>query len=73
MVAPNKISDFDPGKLTIVGFCTDCHRDAPVPRIDEDMEIPMLIEKLSCSQCGSWNCSIRIIYTGAGGFEYARS
>jgi hypothetical protein len=73
MAAPNKLSDFDPLKFTIVGFCSDCHHDAPVPRINEDMEIPTLIDKLSCSQCGSGNCSIRIIYTGAGGFAYARS
>jgi hypothetical protein len=63
----------DLAKFTIVGFCSDCHHDAPVPRINEDVEIPTLIKKLLCSRCGSGDCSIRIIYTGAGGFEYARS
>jgi hypothetical protein len=70
MVAPNKLKDFDPTLFTIYGFCANCDYNAPVPRTDEEMEIPALIEKLSCSQCGSGKCSIRIIYTGAGGYAY---
>jgi hypothetical protein len=67
----NKVRDFDPLKFTIVGFCADCHRDAPVPRIDEYMEIPALFNKLSCSRCGSRDCSMRITFTGAGRFTYS--
>ena len=70
MTQPNKLKDFDPAKFTIVGFCADCDHNAPVKRKDENMEIPALIARLSCSICGSDDCSIRIIYTAAGGFAY---
>ena len=70
MLQTNRIKDFNPDKFTIVGFCADCDHSAPVKRTDEDMEIPTLIARLSCSQCGSKDCSIRIIYTAAGGFAY---
>lgn len=70
MITPNKLKDFDPDKFTIMGFCADCDYSAPVKRTDEDMEIPTLIARLSCSHCGSGNTSIRIIYTAAGGFAY---
>ena len=70
-ITPNKPRDFDPTKFTIVGFCANCDHSAPVKRKDEDMEIPTLIERLSCSVCGSNDCSIRIIYTAASGFAYA--
>ena len=67
---PIKLADFEPTKFTIFGFCADCDHSAPVIRANEDMEIPTLIERLSCSQCGSGNCSIRITCTAAGGFAY---
>ena len=66
----NRVCDFDPDRFRIVGFCPACGYRAPVPRVDENLEIPTLIARLSCSQCGSRGCSIRIIYTGAGGFDY---
>lgn len=71
LIQPNKVGDFDPNKFTIVGFCADCDYSAPV-KAGEDMEIPTLKARLSCSHCGSRNTSIRIIYTGAGGYEYRR-
>jgi hypothetical protein len=70
MASPNKLQDFDPAKFTIFGFCANCDHNAPIPRYDEEIEIPTLIERLSCSQCGSGDCSIRIVFTGAGGFSY---
>jgi len=30
----------------------------------------ILLRMLHCSACGSREASIRIVYTGAGGFEY---
>ena len=33
---------------------------------NEEMEIPVLIEKLACSQCGSGDCSIRNYVYGVG-------
>ena len=70
MASPNKLNDFNPTKFTIFGFCANCDHNAPIPRHNEEIEIPTLIERLSCGQCGSKDCSIRIVYTGAGEFAY---
>lgn len=34
MFASNTLSDFDPAKFTIVGFCADSNHNAPVKRTD---------------------------------------
>ena len=64
MLRANKISDFDPTQFTIFGFCDSCDHQAPVPT-DRDLEIPRLIRQLRCRECGSGDCSIRIVYTAA--------
>lgn len=63
---PSRLRGFDLTKFTVFGFCAECDHSAVVPRLDENMTIPALIERLSCSACGSGNCSSRICYTGAG-------
>ena len=53
----NRLSDFDPSKITIYGYCADCDHSALVPRLGESRTIPALIERLSCSACASSDTS----------------
>ena len=52
--------------------CDACGHQSPLDRakVPDGMTIPQLIQALRCSSCGSRETSIRIVYTGAGGFAY---
>jgi hypothetical protein len=39
----------------------------------EDIRMRKLHKRLRCSACSSHHVSIRIVYTGAGGFHYSTS
>lgn len=72
IAAGNSLDDFPAESFTIVAFCEACgHRSsldrAMVPDGKTVQELPRM---LRCHACGERDASIRIIYTGAGGFAY---
>ena len=70
----NLPQDFPAEQFAIVAFCAACGRstDLDRARIPARLTVQALPTRLRCSTCGSKDASIRIIYTGAGGFQYGR-
>ncbi len=69
---PTRVDDFDAAKFTIYAYCGACGHSAAVDpeKVGPDVEVRTLPARLRCTECGSRDCSIRIVYTGAGEFEY---
>jgi hypothetical protein len=73
MAAPdNTLSDFPAKAFTVFVWCDVCGHQGAVDRGNVPESIPMQTPqaKLVCSACGARQVSIRIAYTGAGGFSY---
>jgi len=70
--AGNTLADFPAETFTIFVYCDACDRSGALDRakVPTGMTIQHLIKALRCSRCGSREASIRIVYTGAGGFAY---
>ena len=68
----NTLDDFPDEAFTIFVYCDTCDHSGSLDRakIPTGMTIEELRKALRCSRCGSSETSIRIVYTGAGGFEY---
>lgn len=68
----NQLSDFPPDQFAIHLFCDACdHRgDLDRQKVPQGMTIQELRKHLRCSECGSRECSLRIIYSGAGGYRH---
>ena len=68
----SRVGDFDPAKYTIYAHCGACGHNAGLDpeKVGRDVEVRMLSSRLRCAECGSRECSIRIVFTGAGAFEY---
>jgi hypothetical protein len=68
----NLPQDFPADQFAIVAFCAACGRSAVLERarIPAGLTVQALPARLRCRACGSRDASIRIIYTGAGGFQY---
>ena len=64
--------DFPAGEFTIIAFCDACAHSGPLDRskVPERSSVPGLAKRLCCSACGAREASLRIVYTGAGGFHY---
>ena len=71
--ASNTLDDFPATTFAIVAFCERCGRRAALDRenLPPKVTIKALRRRLRCSGCGSRETSIRIVYTGAGGFRYS--
>jgi hypothetical protein len=67
----NRLSDFPASSFTIRLFCDSCGHPSDIDRtkVAETTTIPELTRRLRCTECGGRKCSIRIIYSGAGGFR----
>ena len=70
--ASNTVDDFPATAFAIVAFCERCVRRATLdrPKLPPKVTIESLRRRLRCTGCGSHETSIRIVYTGAGGFRY---
>jgi DNA-directed RNA polymerase subunit RPC12/RpoP len=70
--ASNTVDDFPATTFAIVAFCERCGRRAALDRenLPPKITIETLRRRLRCTGCGSRETSIRIVYTGAGGFRY---
>lgn len=68
----NTLDDFPAAAFTILVFCETCGHRSPLDRakVPDGRTVQELVRLLRCSACGSRAASIRIVYTGAGGFEY---
>jgi hypothetical protein len=69
----NRLADFPPDQFAIHLFCDSCGHQADLDRtkVPETLTIPALTRRLRCGACGGRDCSIRIIYAGAGGFAHS--
>lgn len=71
----NTLDDFPAETFTILAFCDACGHQAPLDRsrIPAGITVQTLRMRLRCSVCGSHATSLRILYTGAGGFRYGEA
>ena len=69
----NTPDDFPPEQFDLIAFCDACGHSAPIDRarIPPRLTIPELPARLRCTACGGRSCSIRIVYTGAGGYSHS--
>lgn len=67
----NSVADFPAPDFTIRLLCDDCGHQADLYRekVPADTLIAELTHRLRCTSCGSRECSIRIVFSGAGGFR----
>lgn len=74
MSAPtaNTLADFPPESFTLLAFCDRCGHNAPLDRtkIPPNLGVQQIAAHLRCTACGAGEGSIRIVYTGAGGFAH---
>ena len=76
MDAPdNRLDDFPAESFTILAFCDTCGHQAPLDRthVPAGVTVQALRMRPRCSACGSHATSLRIVYTGAGGFRYGEA
>ncbi len=68
----NTLDDFPVEVFTILVFCDACGHRNPLDRskVRNGRTVQELVRLLRCGACGARAASIRIVYTGAGGFEY---
>ena len=68
----NTLDNFPAAGFTILVFCETCGHRSPLDRskVPDGRTIQELVRLLRCGACGARAASIRIVYTGAGGFEY---
>jgi hypothetical protein len=71
----NTLDDFPAETFTILAFCDTCGYQAPLDRnrVPAGVTVQALRMRLRCSACGSRATSLRILYTGAGGFRYGET
>jgi len=69
----NTPDDFPVEQFELIAFCDTCGHSAPIDRarIPPGLTIPGLPARLRCTACGGRSCSIRIVYTGAGGYSHS--
>jgi len=67
----NTLSEFPPDQFRILGVCKACGWTDWLDRtrLSDEMTIDALLARMSCRECGSRDCGIRIVYVGPG--EYA--
>ena len=68
----NRPDDFPADLFRLVAFCTRCGHSAAIDRhlIPARLPVQALPSRLRCTNCGVRQATIRIVYTGAGGFRY---
>jgi hypothetical protein len=70
--AGNTLNDFPEDAFTIATFCDACGHQGQLDRckVPPGVTVQQLPALLRCSKCGAKAGSIRIIYSGAGGFRH---
>lgn len=69
--ADNTLDDLHTESFSILVFCDGCGRQVILDRrkLPEGVTIQEPNRRLRCSGCGSRECSVSIVYTGAGGYS----
>jgi hypothetical protein len=69
----NQLSDFPPETFTIATFYDACGLQGELDRdkVPPDVTVQQLPGRLRCSKCGKKGGQIRILYTGAGGYQHS--
>ena len=67
----NTLRDFPRDQYRFLAVCESCNRMVRLDRdkLSDDMTIPALRERVTCQECGSQDCGIRIVYVGAGEYR----
>ena len=71
---PGNLPDhFPPERFDLVAFCEGCGHSAVLDRaaLPPGVTVQQIPPRLKCSACGRRPGSLRIIYTGAGGFAHS--
>ena len=70
-ITTNTLQDFPPKSFILLAFCEACGHSAPLDRarLPASLRADALPARLRCTQCGARAATIRIVYTGAGGFH----
>jgi hypothetical protein len=73
MTDENALSDFPPESFAIAAFCDHCGHQSRLDRatVPRGVTVQQISKLLRCSRCGAKAGNIRIIYTGAGGFQHS--
>jgi hypothetical protein len=68
----NRLDDFPPGTFIVLAFCDACGHRAPLDRkrVPADVTLQSLRGRRQCPAAGLHQTQVRIVYTGAGGFQY---
>jgi rubredoxin len=68
----NLPDEFPRDQFTLFAFCEACGHSAAIARerIPPGVSVQALPDRLRCGVCGVRQASIRVVYTGAGGFQY---
>ena len=71
----NTLDDFPAETFTILAFCDACGHQAQLDRtlVPAGVTVQALRMRPRCAACGSRATSLRILYTGAGGFRYGET
>jgi hypothetical protein len=72
MTTANTLDDFPAETFGVLASCEACGRQVWLDRakVPAGVTVQALRNRLRCSGCGSRETSIRLVYTGAGGFRY---
>jgi len=73
MDAPgNRLDDFPPEPFMVLAFCGARGHQVPLDRkrVPAGVTVQSLRGRRQCSACGLHQTQVRIVYTGAGGFQY---
>ena len=72
MSRANLPEEFPAERFSLIAFCEACGHSASIERacIPTGLTVQALPGRLRCSACGARQATIRIVYTGAGGFRY---
>ncbi|MBK1632653.1 hypothetical protein CKO31_18275 [Thiohalocapsa halophila] len=71
--AGNLPDDFPPERFALMAFCEGCGHSAALDRasLPPGLTVQAIPARLRCTACGRRPGTLRVVYTGAGGFKYA--
>ena len=73
MTDPNQVRDFDRRTHAVIGYCGQCGHSAAVnlERLEPELPVPELRQRLRCGECGGRAVEIRIAYITTGGYLHS--